>query len=186
MTMSDRLDGTGAVNRALRASRHLDANFAWPTDAIDDFTMTFLQARPFYRKLHQAEPTRVRLTKSGLFAEAYAQARGQQAAWLGKVRPARWTSPTGEVYRQLGLAMSLATLDDIDEDVERLDADSAALWGDGFRLTKSHLVLAAVQHGLKNWEQWLHLVPNDPRLLHRSARPTYRIRGSSGSKGGAT
>lgn len=154
------MDGTA------RSDERREVSYHWPTAEVDKVRQTFDAARPRYRQLRQPELGRARLTMSALCGEAYRQARAEQATWLGTVRPSGLRSPA-EVTRPMGFSWSLTLLDEIEEDFERLEAAAPTLWGAGFRITRAHLILAGVQHGLKTNEWWLHLVPNDGRFSPR-------------------
>jgi hypothetical protein len=157
-------DGPATVTLVDWCGPQRQVTYKWSAEVVGDLRKMWARARASYRGGLPVPPARAKLTSSGFFAEAYVRANLMRAAWLGSVSSAHTGSPAARAYKQMAFVWPVRLIQQVEDDFDQLDADSLTLWGPRFRLTRAHMVLAAIQYGLKDHGAWLHAVPNDPRL----------------------
>jgi hypothetical protein len=125
-----------------------EVTFSWPADVV-----AFI--RESHRRLRQGSDG---LPLSAVLSAALELALDDPGSWLSSVRDDQRRSRPGVQRRQVSVQLPVPLVRRFNESWERLDGISAEVWGEGFRLTKAHLALAAVEYALRSAEDTLATV----------------------------
>lgn len=132
----------GRQGAARSAGARREVTFAWSAEAV-------AHVRDAHRRLRREVEG---LTLSALVSAAIEVALEDPGAWLGTVEDDLRRSRLGHPRRQISVQLPDALVARFQNLWDRLEAMSADIWGDGFRLTKAHLALAGIEYSLASAE----------------------------------
>jgi len=123
-------------------------NCEWPESEVFHLRHDLVRARRTLRLSRRL--TKETATQSHLLSEAYLIARAERGEWLETVREARLRDRTYEPYKHLCFHWPMDTADLFEDDWEQVSLERHLLWGERFRLTRAHYILAAVRYGVSS------------------------------------